>query len=63
MKKPARIEVVRRAYELWERPENRRAEMRSSIIRLSGNWRGNLKTPKLPKTFRSSRATPPPQSP
>jgi hypothetical protein len=29
--------------------------MRSSIIRRSGNWRGNLKTPKLPKTFRSSR--------
>src|ERR1700722_20595370 len=39
------------------RPDNRRAEIRNSIIRLSGNWRGILKTAKLPKTFRSSAAS------
>src|ERR1700730_12447476 len=52
-----------RAYELGRRLENRRAGIRSSIIRLSGNWRGNLKTPKLPKAFRSSTATLRPRSP
>jgi hypothetical protein len=39
------------AYELWEKAGKPRAETRNFIIRLSGNWRGNLKTPKLPKTF------------
>ena len=63
MKKPARMEVVHRAYELWEKagkPEGRDQEFYHQAER---ELRGNLKTPKLLKDFRSSTVPAPPELP
>ena len=37
MQRPAEMDIVRRAYELWEQAESLMAEIRNSIIRQNGN--------------------------